>query len=272
MGYVFLAFVDTFNLEYPSPSYDPIFSATAPSTCRDSTQTCWKNSLQRASVLGCTELAQVCSSSKGGDCIDVWAPNAFTDLLSKNWSTAEEAFLIIFGLNYSDFGDTLSTRHGFLLDATRRIDGNRLSQSLSVNLEQWQLEARRLFEMSLLRVKMEMLAIVRGTRYGPGYMDVLPGQYRGACRKFKFQAGGYKNLSFVGVLMVIFVPILVGLEIGENILLVWFLVGIWKLGKLFWIWYLPAVPPVFAACCRLGSNLTTCFRKAGSAEKRRATP
>lgn len=260
MGYVFLAFVDTFNLAYPLASYDPIFSATAPSTCNNSTQTCWKNSLQRASVLGCTELAQVCSSAKGDDCIDVWAPNAFTDLLSKNWSTAEEAFLIMFGLNYSDFGDTLSTRHGFLLDATRRIVGNRLSQPLSVNPEQWQLEVRRLFEMSLLRVKMEMLAVVGGTRYGPGYTDALPSQYRGACRKFKFQARGYKNLSFVGVLVVFCVPILVGLEIGGNILLVWFLVSIWKLGKLFWTRCLPAVPRVFAASCRLGSSLMACFR------------
>jgi hypothetical protein len=39
----------------------------------------------------------------------------------------------MFSLNYSDFGSLLSTKHGFLLDATQQIVGNHVSQALDPN-------------------------------------------------------------------------------------------------------------------------------------------
>ena len=127
-------------------------------------------------------------------------------------------------LRYSDFGNTVSTRHGLILDVTRRITGNQLSQGLETN--QWQLEVRRLFDMSLLRVKMEMLYAVRGTRANErGYGNsTLPSKYRGVCRKLKFLVKDNKNLSFVGILCCIILPILLILKIRKRTLPEWFAV------------------------------------------------
>lgn len=170
---------------------DPIFPATNSSTCSYSNQTCWKNSLLRASVLGCAELAEVCSPTLD-KCYDVWDPNTVNDLSSVDWNGGEETFLTMFGLNYSDFGSALSTKHGFLLDATRRIVGNKVSQSLDPG--QWKHEVRRLFDMSLLRTKYEMLYVVRGTRASnSGYINILPDLFKGVCGKFMFQAKGTKT-------------------------------------------------------------------------------
>ena len=227
-----MAFVNIFNLQYPEISVDPIFPATNSSPCSYSNQTCWEDSFLPASVLGCTELAEVCSPTLD-TCYDVWDPNTFNTLSSVDWDGAEETYLTMFGLNYSDFGSTLSTKHGFLLDATRRIVGSRVSQSLDP--EQWKLEVRRLFGMSLLRTKFEMLYVVHGTRANElGYINVLPDLYQGVCGKFMFQANGYKNISFIGILAAIFTPLFLGLEYKEKAPIVWLLVCIRKLGHFLW--------------------------------------
>jgi hypothetical protein len=231
-GDVFIAFVNTFNLQYPNSSRDPIFPATTPSNCSYNNKTCYTDSLLRASVLGCTELAEVCFPTSH-TCYNVWNPDTFENISSADWHGADEALLTMFGLNYSDFGSTLSTRHGFLLDVTRRITGNRISQSLDP--EQWKLEVRRLFGMSLLRAKWEMLLAVRGTRASePGYIDILPPNRRSVCRKFMFQAEGYKNISFVGILAAIFIPPLLGLEYKKKAYIEWLLAGIRELALFIW--------------------------------------
>jgi hypothetical protein len=168
------------------------------------------------------------------NCRDVWDPNTLEYFFSASWRGAEEAALVMFRLNYSSFGDALSTRHGLLLNATAQIVGNRLSQSLDHG--QWQLEVRRLFAMSLLRARMEMLAVVRGTRANyPGYNDILPPAHRGFCRKFMFVAKGYVDLSFVGILLAAILPPLLGLlgvEFMEKPTVVWFIVGVSRLAVL----------------------------------------
>jgi uncharacterized membrane protein len=132
------------------------------------------------------------------------------------------------GLSYSNFGDLLSTRHGLLLNATQQIIGNRLSQALDPY--QWKLEVERLFYMGLLRAKMEMLAVVRGTRANDtGYQDILPADRRGVCQKVKFQAEGYTNISFSGLLLAIILPLIFGFEIRENPPVIWGALGVWRL-------------------------------------------
>lgn len=158
-------------------------------------------------------------------CFDVWAPGALDGLSLADWDGAEEAYLAMFGLMYSDFGDILSTKHGLLLNATQQIVGNKLSQALDP--EQWKLEVRRLFDMSLLRTKMEILAVARGTRANmPNYINTMPPQYSGMCRKVIFVVRGYTNLSFAGIMCAVFLPVLVGFEIREKLLLEWFFVGV----------------------------------------------
>lgn len=67
----------------------------------------------------------------------------------------------MFALKMSDFSSLLTTNHGLLLKATQQIVGRPLSQPL--DQEQWGLEVRRPFDMALMRTKMEILAVARGT-------------------------------------------------------------------------------------------------------------
>lgn len=221
-------------MHYPTISTDPIFRAITETNCPSSNQTCYKNSQLPASVLGCTELAQVCYPTTD-NCYNVWNPDILGTLNSTEGNGADETLLTMFGLNYSDFGSTLSTRHGLLLDVTRRIVGNRMCQSLDP--DQWNLEVQRLFEMSLLRVKWEMLAVVQGTRASqyPSYINKLSSNHRGACRKYMFPVNGYMNISLVGFLVVLFIPPILGFEYKNRILIEWILVkardlavNIWK--------------------------------------------
>jgi hypothetical protein len=135
---------------------------------------------------------------------------------------------------HSGLATTLSTRGGYLLDATRRIVENHMS--LPLEKEQWKLEVRRLFDMALLRIKFEMMFVVLGTRSSEeGFVKLLPTTLRGACEKYKFQANGYKNLSFVGMLAAALMPLLLGLEFAVSSrrmpLVAWIVVGIWELAK-----------------------------------------
>jgi hypothetical protein len=95
--------MNTFNLEYLSPSDDPIFPATTPSPCTTSNRTCWKDPVQPARVFGCTESAKVCAPSKD-NCYDVWDPSTSQKLSSATWPGAAEALLVWFALSHSDFG------------------------------------------------------------------------------------------------------------------------------------------------------------------------
>ncbi|KAF4633471.1 hypothetical protein G7Y89_g4643 [Cudoniella acicularis] len=194
--YTFLMFVNTYGVHYPNISNDPIFPATTQTLCPNSTQTCWSDTILPSSVLGCTELAEVCYPDSD-HCFDAFAPNVLDNMLSAGWPGpgTQETYLAMLGLRYSDFGNLLSTRHGLLLNATQQIVGNRLSQALDPY--QWKLEVKRLFDMGLLRAKMEMLAVVRGNRANQvGYNNVLPADHRGLCQKIKFQVNGYVNDNY----------------------------------------------------------------------------
>jgi hypothetical protein len=217
-------FMNTFNVQYPNISNDPIFPALTQTLWPRSTATCWNNTILPSSVLGCTERAEVCYPDSD-HCFDVWAPNALDKMLSANWTGAEETYLTMLGLSYSNFGDLLSTRHGLLLNATQQIIGNRLSQALDPY--QWKLEVRRLFYMGLLRAKLEMLAVVRGLRASnAGYQDILPANRRSICQKVKFQTKGYTNISFVGLLLAILLPLIFGCEIRGHPPVVWVALGV----------------------------------------------
>jgi hypothetical protein len=155
-------------------------------------------------------------------CYDVWTPGLLEDLAKDNGSGAAERYLVAFALQNSDFGNTTATRHSFLLNATQQIVDHHLSQPLDP--EQWKLEVRRLFDMSLLRIKFEILAAARGDRASfQNYNNILPFAYREVCGKVKYQVKGYVNLSLVGLLCAIFLPIVLGLPINEKTSIEWVL-------------------------------------------------
>jgi len=193
-------------------------------------------------------------------CYDVWDPSTYQELSSATWAGAEEALLVWFALSYSDFGNTLATRHGFLLEATRRIIGNRLSEALDPN--QWELELRRLFEMSLIRAKYEMLYIVRGTTVNqPGYIDILPPQFGDVCNKFAFQVKGFQNMTLVGILIVFCLPIFLGFEIKKEPPVVWSIVGAWRLAVLGWSTYHSVMHTILATFSQLRLKFMGIFQR-----------
>jgi hypothetical protein len=82
--------------------------------------------------------------------------------------------------------------------------------------------------MGLLRAKMEMLAVAQGIRANySGYYNVLPEENRGVCQKVKVQVKGYTNISFVGLMLALILPLMLGLEIGGAPLLIWAGCGVW---------------------------------------------
>jgi hypothetical protein len=87
--------------------------------------------------------------------------------------------------------------------------------------------------MGLLRAKMEMLAVAQGIRANyAGYYNVLPEENKGLCRKVKVQVKRYTNISFVGFMLAIILPLILGLEIGGAPLLIWAGNGVWWIFQL----------------------------------------
>jgi hypothetical protein len=244
-------------MQYSEPSSDPIFPGQDRSdeVCSGVDLPCWVNMSPRPTVLGCVELAQVCTPS-GSECFDPWSKDQANQTSWSNWATAEEAFLIWCGIMQSSFGNTLSTRGSYLLDATRRVVIDHMS--LPLDKEQWKIEVRRLFDMAILRVKAEMLYVVQGTQSSePGFVKLMTDKVTGACTKYKFQAKGYKNISVAGIMVVGLAPLLLGIEVGASPkrkpLIAWIVVGVWKLVKLFY------------CILRWTTNeIASCFRKFAS--------
>lgn len=75
----------------------------------------------------------------------------------------------------------------------------------SLPIKQWEVEARQLFETSLAKMQFNVLDIVRGTDnkreedfYG------IPPEFRGMCKMAKFKSIGWQNVSFWGLLGLLF--------------------------------------------------------------------
>jgi hypothetical protein len=219
-------FISAVNLGYPARSDDPIFPARKHIDEVDM----WIDDRPHPSVLGCVELAEICPSENPvpGECSNPWGETYENRTTWMNWDTREEAFLVWSGILHSSFGATLDTLRGFHLDATRRITFNRLS--LALDPEQWKLEVRRLFDMAMLRIKIEMLYVVRGSRASePGFEKLMVTALEGSCRKYKFPAQGHKNLSFMGILFATLGPLLMGLSIAERPPIAWIMIGTWRI-------------------------------------------
>ena len=95
---------------------------------------------------------------------------------------------------------------------------------------------RCLFDMAILRMKAEMLFVVQGTRSSePGFVKFMMPKLIRACRRYKFQAKGYKNLSITGILTAVLAPLLLGIELGSlskrTLIIAWLILAVWKLSN-----------------------------------------
>ena len=204
-GHTVLLFVTSFNIRHPTRSDDPIFPArkhiTADPTGNpdlDDLLNYWTNDEPHGAVLGCVEFAELCRTASSESCFDPWEYKnvGFLD---------EETYPPGIGLLHSGFWSTIKTRTSKELNATRMIVDSTISMPLAE--DQWKLEAQRLFEMSMIRAKLEVLELARGTRAGmEGFTNQMGHSRRGICQKIKFRSTGYKNISLFGILLALLLP------------------------------------------------------------------
>jgi hypothetical protein len=143
----------------------------------------------------------------------------------------DDMYAVGLGLLYSGNWLGLNTRTSKELDATRKIVDVSLSMPLAQ--EQWKIEAQRIFEISMIRTRLEVLELARGTRSTqPGFIDVLPDVRRAICQKVKFQSVGYKNLSVAGLLFAFWTPPILAIRIQKIPLFYWPVYGILRLARL----------------------------------------
>jgi hypothetical protein len=174
-----------FNVQYPEPSEDPIFPARMHISSNSTNPAYielgnyWLNREPHSGALGCVESATICTPSKDR-CGDPWVDNSLP-LIS------DEMNAVFWAMYHSGFWSTIRTRTALELDVSRRVIDATLSLPLAE--EQWKLEARRLFEMGLVRAQLEALEVARGTRAElSGFKNFLDVNRRGVCHKVKFQA------------------------------------------------------------------------------------
>jgi hypothetical protein len=238
-----LLFVTSFYARYQNRSDDPIFPARnhiIPDPTGDpdidDINNYWTNEEPHGAVLGCVEYAELCRTPSNDSCFDPWTDTTVTAI-------DDETYAAALGLLHSGYWPTIKTWISEELDATRKIIDVYISMPIAA--EQWKLEAQRIFESSIVRAKLEVLELARGTRAGmQNFTDIMLDEMRGLCQKIKFQATGYKNLSVVGLLFAFLAPPLLAFPIGRRRLFLWPIYGIWKLGELsvmekpliYWPW------------------------------------
>ena len=167
-----LIFISTFGVWYPQVSADSIFPAKLPFAVTNTTISVWLTDAWHSNVLGCVELCEICTSLD--QCFNAY------DLITGLKHKTSEWLVLSESLLFSSIADSLGRRGGQNLDATKRI----LSEPNSFQLEQeqWKLEVRRLYEMSLIRIQMKVLEIAQGTAANiPGAENYLSQTYRDIC-------------------------------------------------------------------------------------------
>ncbi len=116
-------------------------------------------------------------------------------------------------LLHSGFWSIIQSRTSKELDATRKIVD--VSISMPLDPHQWKVEARRIFEMQIVRARWEVLEVARGTRSSmAGFVNFL-GRKR-VCQMIKIQSTCYKNLSLFGVLLSTILPPLLAVPVREK--------------------------------------------------------
>jgi hypothetical protein len=215
-GHTVLLFITSFNIQHHDRSDDPIFLARHQITSDptgnpdlDDLLNHWTNNEPHSSVLACAEHAILCRNDSVVRCYDPW------DHGPPSAEFSDEELLTFWGLMYSGFWSTIKSRTSKELDATRKIVDISISMPLDPN--QWKLEAKRIFEMQLVRARWEVLEIARGTRASmPDFANFLDEDKREVCQKVKFQSTGYKNLSLFGLLLGAILPPLLAFPLRKK--------------------------------------------------------
>lgn len=222
----------SFNVQHPVRSDDPIFPFRTQikhdptgNPDLDEMLNYWTNEERYGAVLGCVEHAELCKDASIASCFDPWKDNRPVSTLD------DETYATGIGLLYSGHWASINTRTSKELDATRKIVDIWISQPLDE--EQWKLEAHRMFESLMIRARLEVLELARGTRSRiPHFKDRMLDIHRGVCKKIKFQAAGYKNLSVAGLLFTFLFPPILAFRIKKFPIFYWPIYSLWKLARI----------------------------------------
>ncbi len=196
-------------MQYPSYRDDPLYPARTPIESPKHSLQYYNNSTSPG-IIACMDDGEVC---------DAELKNCEEALLSRSKPGS-----VGVGVRAGRMTDNQLARA--LLFSS--LDGSACSgfgrqalkaQSLCENLQcnadlpthQWRVEARHWFEASLARIQLKMLYTVRGINNdGPDYDGIAP-EYRGMCKMGKFRSVGWRNMSVVGFLGLLFLASMVTL-------------------------------------------------------------
>lgn len=173
------------GLVYLEQSDDPIFPADA----LTASNTTYYNSLTHATVLGCMDNAEIRHPDTG----QIWIPRNFTSwrTISPEWqeSPMKNLFFVL-GLALDHSNTWSATNYDVVLDAQRKIEETQ-GISLPLAREQWKVEVRRIFDISLALLQGKIYDIARGGNVKwPGVRNTFDELNQPICRMIKIPTIG----------------------------------------------------------------------------------
>lgn len=217
---VSLLFIRPRAFKYSTPSDDPIFPADA---MVENEQT-YYNSLPHATVLGCVDKAEI----RHPETFQKWTPRNFTSWRtpSPEWraNPLENLFLLLgLGLDVSNTWNAVN--YGVSLDAERKII-HPGGTSLPLAREQWKVESRRFFEISLALLQGKIYDIARGTYADvAGVRSTFEEVNQPICSMVKIPTVGWTNISLFWLVTLptfAFLLWFTSIEVSGKLILVWF--------------------------------------------------
>ncbi|KAL8794971.1 MAG: hypothetical protein Q9195_002553 [Heterodermia aff. obscurata] len=241
-----LFLVGTGNIQYYAKSDDPIFPAQHMIHGSWPRENRWSHVGIARTVLGCVDEKIVWDTGRKQE----WylLNGQLHDASTQTWNITPPAIVNINDAPYSDkdftalqllclalrSSDTASAvmfaRNKWLDAASRVVELPERRFSLPLDKNQWQLEAQKLFNVSLARMQIEIIGMTQDVEY-PNYTDseaMLENYFHirsmNPCGLIKLDAEGWQNISVVGFVGMIGLAVglwTVTMEVGSTIVLVW---------------------------------------------------
>jgi hypothetical protein len=181
------------------------------------------NSLPHATVLGCVDSAEIRHPDTG----QIWIPRNFTSWRSNSteWQALpmNNMFLLL-GLALDNSNTWNAINYGVRLDAERKIvyPGG---TSLPLAREQWKVEARKMFAISLALAQGRVYDIARGTDIDvPGVQNTFEAANQPICDMVKIPTIGWTNISLFWIVFLPTVAFLLwftSIKVDKKLIIVW---------------------------------------------------
>jgi hypothetical protein len=166
-----------------------------------------------ATIMACTDKTSICDAT-GQICWDA----SDRPLLIPDEQAEKEALLMLrIVLLRSNICHSTLYRGGAALNANSKLY---VYQSEPLAAEQWKVEAKQLFATSLVRIQIDLRDNMRGAAANePGFVDLLPDEWRGVCELYKSKTPGWMNISvwaFSSAIVGSFVVFILTYQVGHS--------------------------------------------------------